>query len=203
VKRQKDADRQLERLRLAAQLYLDEHTQLPRASSFSNGLSWRVALLPQLGYQDLYEEFHLDEPWDSPRNRELIPRMPDVFQSREVAAPGHTTLHVFDVKGAPFSSHIPGTERETLSARGVGLFFRSSPSRADIWTKPGGLEYSAQRPTASLGEPGEEFSFLEIGGRVRRLSGHADAETMAKRIFLKQPMKSANEDFDATFEFSR
>jgi hypothetical protein len=28
-------------------------------------LSWRVALLPQLGYQSLYERFHLDEPWDT------------------------------------------------------------------------------------------------------------------------------------------
>ena len=203
AKRQKDEDRQLEQLRFAAGQYLDEHTQLPRASSFSNGLSWRVALLPQLGFKDLYEKFHLNEPWDSPRNRELIPLMPGVFQSREVAASGHTTLHVFDVEGAPFSSHIPGTERETLSSNGVGLFFRSSPSRADIWTKPGGLEFSPERPAASLGEPGEQFSFLTMTGRVRRLSGSVDAETMEKLIFLTSQSKSSNADFEATFDFAR
>jgi prepilin-type processing-associated H-X9-DG protein len=42
-------------------------------------LSWRVAILPYLGEQKLFEEFRLDEPWDSPHNKALIPRMPKVF----------------------------------------------------------------------------------------------------------------------------
>ena len=33
-------------------------------------------LLPHLGYQPLYERFHLDEPWDSPHNRALLAEMP-------------------------------------------------------------------------------------------------------------------------------
>ena len=32
-------------------------------------LSWRVRLLPYLGHQALYNEFHRDEPWDSPHNK--------------------------------------------------------------------------------------------------------------------------------------
>lgn len=46
-------------------------------------LSWRVAVLPFLEAHDLFREFHLDEPWDSPHNSTLIPLMPAVF-----AAPG-------------------------------------------------------------------------------------------------------------------
>jgi hypothetical protein len=42
-------------------------------------LSWRVGILPQLGHQALYNEFHLDETWDSPHNKALIERMPEVF----------------------------------------------------------------------------------------------------------------------------
>ncbi len=42
-------------------------------------LSWRVALLPYLEEMDLYRKFHQDEPWDSPHNKALIPRMPAVF----------------------------------------------------------------------------------------------------------------------------
>jgi hypothetical protein len=42
-------------------------------------LSWRVAILPQLGHQALYDEFLLDEPWDSLHNKALIERMPEVF----------------------------------------------------------------------------------------------------------------------------
>jgi prepilin-type processing-associated H-X9-DG protein len=42
-------------------------------------LSWRVALLPDLGYQSLYDRFHLDEPWDSPHNLALLAEMPPEF----------------------------------------------------------------------------------------------------------------------------
>src|SRR5438874_420269 len=43
-------------------------------------LSWRVSLLPYLQRGDLYNQFHLDEPWDSPHNIVLLDRMPDVYR---------------------------------------------------------------------------------------------------------------------------
>ena len=42
-------------------------------------LSWRVHILPYLEEQKLYEQFHLDEPWDSPHNIKLVANMPPVF----------------------------------------------------------------------------------------------------------------------------
>ncbi|MEO6810283.1 MAG: DUF1559 domain-containing protein, partial [Isosphaeraceae bacterium] len=39
-------------------------------------LSWRVLILPYLDQKALFDEFHLDEPWDSPHNKPLISRMP-------------------------------------------------------------------------------------------------------------------------------
>ena len=33
-------------------------------------LSWRVPILPYMEQNNLYRQFHLDEPWDSPHNRE-------------------------------------------------------------------------------------------------------------------------------------
>ncbi len=44
-------------------------------------LSWRVKILPYFGEQVLYDQFHLDEPWDSEHNKTLIPKMPAVFAS--------------------------------------------------------------------------------------------------------------------------
>ena len=43
-------------------------------------LSWRVLILPFLDQQALYDQFHLDEPWDSPHNRTLIAKMPAIFR---------------------------------------------------------------------------------------------------------------------------
>ena len=45
-------------------------------------LSWRVAILPYLGEGALFEEFHMNEPWDSPHNKALIGRMPEVSRRR-------------------------------------------------------------------------------------------------------------------------
>jgi hypothetical protein len=42
-------------------------------------LSWRVALLPYIEQGALYNQFRLDEPWDSDHNKRLIPMMPAVY----------------------------------------------------------------------------------------------------------------------------
>ena len=42
-----------------------------------------MALLPYLGYADLYGMFDKDERWDHPNNRQLLGRIPDVFKSAD------------------------------------------------------------------------------------------------------------------------
>ncbi|MBC7822061.1 MAG: DUF1559 domain-containing protein [Planctomycetaceae bacterium] len=42
--------------------------------------SWRVLVLPQLGHDHLYQQYHFDEPWNGPRNRLLLDKMPSVFR---------------------------------------------------------------------------------------------------------------------------
>lgn len=44
-------------------------------------LSWRVLLLPQMDEQELFEQFDLTKPWDSPENLPLVEKMPDLFAS--------------------------------------------------------------------------------------------------------------------------
>jgi hypothetical protein len=78
---------QIRQLGLALCEYQESHGRFPApALSRGNGtklLSWRVAILPQLGYKALYERFHLDESWDSPHNQTLIHEMPAVFACPE------------------------------------------------------------------------------------------------------------------------
>ena len=38
-------------------------------------------MLPFLEQEELYQQFRLDEAWDSPHNKSLIPKMPEVFLS--------------------------------------------------------------------------------------------------------------------------
>ena len=53
----------------------------PRGPDDAPQLSWRVHLLPFLGYQQLYDKFRLNEPWDSPHNVKLLEEMPEVYAS--------------------------------------------------------------------------------------------------------------------------
>ena len=87
---------QLHQIARAMHNYEQANNGFPPAYSVDkNGkplLSWRVAILPYLEEEDLHEQFHLDEPWDSEHNKKLIARMPAVFRCPDSqAAPGKTT----------------------------------------------------------------------------------------------------------------
>jgi len=43
--------------------------------------SWRVAILPFIGHQELFEQYRFDEPWDSEANSKLLPQMPVDYRS--------------------------------------------------------------------------------------------------------------------------
>ncbi len=104
-------------------------------------LSWRVAILPFLEEQELYDQFHMDEPWDSPHNKSLIPLMPAIFSDPSGAlAPSDGKTHYLGVTGpssifysktdgAPFRSITDGSSK-TLAAVQV------SDEHAVTWTKP-------------------------------------------------------------------
>ena len=85
--RREKCDANLKRLGLAFHDYHEAHGHFPApALADSDGkplLSWRVALLPHLGYRSLYERFRLNEPWDSLHNRSLLRELPP-----ELACPG-------------------------------------------------------------------------------------------------------------------
>jgi hypothetical protein len=77
----------LKRLMLAMHNYHDTYNHFPpaviRGKDGQGGPphSWRVALLPFLDQQALYNEYRFDEPWDSEHNRTLLGKMPAVYRS--------------------------------------------------------------------------------------------------------------------------
>jgi hypothetical protein len=65
--------------------YRFEHGRYPdpivRDASGKPLYSWRVTLLPYLGYNALFASFQKDQPWDSPANISLVDRMPSIYSS--------------------------------------------------------------------------------------------------------------------------
>ena len=165
---------QLQILTAAMLSYHSNHAVFPSADGREDlgtpGLSWRVHLLPWLGEQELYQRFHLDEPWDSDHNKTLIEQMPEVYASmKEVYASvkpetkgtperkGYTSLHVLAGEGMPFSGDEgPVLEAITDGAERTILVAVAGADRAEIWTKPGALEINGDAKS-SLGKFGEEI----------------------------------------------
>jgi len=131
--------------------------QLPPAAVYDKDgkalLSWRVPLLPYLE-EDL--PIHLDEPWDSPDNLSLLPRMPQVY--RAVHYPSNESLpqrsstfcQVFTGKGTAFDG-TEGRYPEVFGAPAGSVFLVVEAAKPVPWTKPADIEYDDDQPLPQLG----------------------------------------------------
>jgi len=82
-----------------------------------SGLSWRVTLFPYLGENDLYEQFRLDEPWDSEHNLKLLNRIPKVYAPTVPTKEKNVTFYrVFVGHGAVFGRGDGSLDVVTLTA---------------------------------------------------------------------------------------
>jgi hypothetical protein len=115
--------------------------------------SWRVLLLAYIE-DDLYKEFHLDEPWDSPHNIALLPRMPGLYappdHKRSKVPPYHTVCHVFVGMGAAFEGR-EGLRFPQDFPDGVSNTLLLVEAGEPVpWTKPEDLAYDPDGPLPNL-----------------------------------------------------
>jgi hypothetical protein len=115
-------------------------------------LSWRVLLLPYLEEEKLFQEFRLDEPWDSPHNLRLVPRMPKLYAlpQRGQGRPHVTHYQVFTGKGAAFEGpqglRLPDDFPDGLN----NTIFIVEAAEPVPWTKPQDLSYAPDKPLPRL-----------------------------------------------------
>jgi hypothetical protein len=135
-------------------------------------LSWRVALLPYLGEQELYERFRLDEPWDSEHNKKLVERMPRLYASPgdDAAKPGTTRYLVPTGKGTAFPEpdDALGLHRVTDGMSKTILCVEAEAAKAVPWTKPEDLAVDPKQPHAGLKDARPQgFLAVFIDGHVQ------------------------------------
>jgi Protein of unknown function (DUF1559) len=182
-----DTTQNLEQIGRALHLYSDAIGALPNNSYDLRGkqsrplLSWRVHLLPYLNQEQLYKQFNLNEPWDSPVNFRLLSQMPAVYattESRKKGLASKTYYRGFSHKGAIFEKPAaPGQQppRITLAMIVDGTantIFVVEAGEPIEWTKPEDLEWTPGRPKPSLGGPNPNLSFcmvLMVDGSVHRM----------------------------------
>ncbi|HCS52888.1 MAG TPA: hypothetical protein DIW81_15060 [Planctomycetaceae bacterium] len=156
---------------------------LPDTTNENRGLSWRVYLLPYIGHLELHKAFHLDESWDSEHNKKLISEMPKIFGDNP---DGKTQVHLLTGEGAPFKFGEGLNFRDiTDGASNTILAIEASEETAEIWTKPGGLEFDSKEPLKCLGklDPNHDgILVLYMDGLVRTLSKTINPEVFRRMV---------------------
>jgi prepilin-type processing-associated H-X9-DG protein len=189
-----ESSNNLKELGLAMHRYYDYYGHFPPAVLRDPALgdqgqpySWRVALLPFLGKDELYSQYRRDKAWDSPANKAVLARMPRVF-----AAPG-------DVRAADGLTHYqvlvgPGTafERPDFRVR-LGDFPRGASETILVveaadpvpWTRPQDLPYAPDGPLPKVGGlVGNGFHALFADGSVRWIE--AEQQERALRTLVRR-----------------
>ena len=179
----------LRQIAIAFHNHHDIFTKFPGAGSTADGkagLSWRVHLLPFLDQADLYHRFKLDEPWDSDTNKALIKEMPGIYQVEGVTEAGKTSLHVFTGPGALFADEArPTLVSITDGSSNSILAVVAGADTAEIWTKPGGLDFDPKDPIKALGMVGPMITLVLADGAVRPVPSSIKPDLLRKLIQIK------------------
>lgn len=145
-------------------------------------LSWRVHLLPYMEEAALYKEFHLDEPWDSPHNKALLPRMPKDFAlsselpegMSDVLAPVSKFSVLGSAERAKFAMILDGTSNTIMA-------IEASPKHAVPWTKPDDFVFDPQAADAMVrfGSPDDDaILVLMVDASTRTIKKSFSAELL-------------------------
>ena len=167
----------LKRIGLGFHFFHDDYKKLPGSANQLTGarletkdgkvypFSWRVAILPFIEENELFQQYRFDEPWDSEANLKLLEKMPSIYRSPLAPADqavGNTNYQGFATEGGAlgkgdgyaFSDFTDGTSN-TL------LIIETKDSVP--WTKPQDIE----------GEPdffaGGPINYVMVDGSVRSM----------------------------------
>jgi prepilin-type processing-associated H-X9-DG protein len=163
----------LKQIALAMHNYATVYGCFPPAATYDKDgkplLSWRVLILPYLEQGTLYNQFHLDEAWDSPNNKPLGDQMPTTLRCPSEPETNRVTTYQVVVdpsalftgkpSGVPISAVTDGTSNTLMVVEGT------SPVP---WSKPEDLSLKSADPLLGMGSkhPGG-FNASMADGSVR------------------------------------
>ena len=173
----------LKQIALAFHNYYNIHNRFPTTVMLGpdgkTPHSWRVAILPFLEADPLYDQYRLDEPWDSEHNRRLLTRMPNTYRHPS-DPPGSTVssyyglsgqTSVFAKQGLTFRQIIDGTSNTVLVVEA---------RRRIPWTKPQDIPFVPATLPQLGGYQDEGFQAAFCDGSVRFIAKSVDDEILRR-----------------------
>ncbi|KAA5540420.1 DUF1559 domain-containing protein [Roseiconus nitratireducens] len=128
-------------------------------------LSWRVAILPFVEEQALYEQFHLDEPWDSEHNLPLSKKLPAVYRVGGVRLPpGHTCIQAVVGKEMGMKPLERTAFRDFLDGLSNSLLIvQTNTDSAVPWSKPDDVAIDLEKPLEHFIQEGKPGFHVGLG----------------------------------------
>ena len=147
-------------------------------------LSWRMAILPYIEQEDLYKQFHLDEPWDSQHNKKLLAKMPKLYMSPNGES-GETMTHyrVLHGPGAAFEGK-EGVKYPASFTDGTSNTIQIVEAQDAVpWTKPDELPFDPKKDVPPLGIKGNTYFLVALAdGSVRTIQKTMSTKTLKAAI---------------------
>lgn len=200
----------LQRLARAIQSFYEKHGRYPAPSNpplaygatetatdeensaSAPPFSWRVALLPHLDQQALYDEFDFSQTWDSPHNRNVAARMPSVFSWDASATEGESGLVQGSAESIPQSDfqYLTGsmgamgnpslTQSDQIpDGSDRTLMWGHTPHVTTAWSAPGGWDVESNQDLVKWLQSQEgPVHAAMFSGRVVMLPGDMDIDTL-------------------------
>lgn len=203
--RRNDTLARLRDFAIAMQNHHDTKGKFPAHASYdADGkplLSWRVHLLPFMEEVELYREFHLDEPWDSEHNKQLIAKMPEAFQSSSSPLNRAEGKTLFVAPIGP--GYVMDGTKDGVGMRGIPdgssktiVIVEADPDKAVIWTKPDDLQVDLENPAAGLGKLRQGvFMAAFVDGHAATVSTSIDPDII-KALFTRNGREVIQQDLN-------
>jgi hypothetical protein len=165
---------------------------LPTSAIYSKAgkplLSWRVAILPYIEQNTLYEQFKLDEPWDSEHNKKLLDKMPNVYAptTGDLKDRTKTYYKVFVGKSAAFEENTP--LKIAAFTDGLSNTILAIEAGDPVpWTKPDDIPFDLKKPLPKLAGPFKGFTLAVFAdGHAMSIPATADPKKLLGSITRDQ-----------------
>jgi hypothetical protein len=158
-----------------------------------------VLILPYIEQKGLYDQFHLDEPWDSEHNKKLIPQIPVVYLSALTKLKPEDGLTTYVVPFGPkafFNGKKTGSFRDIPDGTSNTIMaFDVDDSKAVTWTRPDDYPVAPRQAFPGLVRPGVgKILAAFFDGSVRTLSARTPEATLWLYVCPNDGMPIPNEE---------
>lgn len=101
--------------------------------------SWRVLILPHMGYKNLFATYNLNEPWNSPSNSKLLNQMPKEFRCPYRPHTNQTHYKLVVDTGTPFEEGRAVNFSDIKDGASNTMCIVEDAAHPVPWTKPEGI----------------------------------------------------------------